>query len=151
MQQRRQDDDAERDVEYPAHWRVQPCRRELNYSYVVPVPRQPPVEALRDANNRYGDEGDADREPGDRSGEVNDAERQHHHEVEERRPRPSVPQRLEDSSDESIRRARVHRPAWHALPAHGFEQTAFTQGNDPCDADERKEHRQSDDQNGETE
>ena len=124
--------------------------RELDQP-VSALPRDPPVEALRDANERYDEEADADREPGDRGDEVDDAERQHHHEVDERRPCPYVLQHLEDSFDESIRRARVHRPARHALAAHGFEQTAFSQGNDACHADEPKEHGQSDDQNGEPE
>ena len=58
---------------------------------------------------------------------------------------------VRDSFDESVRRSRVHGPARHALAAHGFEQTAFSQGHDPCHADERQEHGQSDDQNREPE
>jgi uncharacterized protein DUF1592 len=43
MQQRRQDDDAE----HSAHWRVKPCRSELDQPDVGPVPKHPQVEALR--------------------------------------------------------------------------------------------------------
>ena len=45
----------------------------------VIFPRHPPAEALRDAGDRYQEEAHADREPGDRGDEVDDAERQHHH------------------------------------------------------------------------
>ncbi len=77
--------------------------------------------------HRRPDEGQRHRQQGHRDGEVDDAQRQHQQEVQQRQPGAAIGEHVADALQPGAAAVGVLRPARHALTQQRFHQPPFQQ------------------------